>query len=451
MFSATRKHKTVTQIGYGTLVMEVAALVLGLLGLSTDNVVLLFASLIVSIVVSVGLATIVLRRTRRESLSPANRVGSLQQNLEVRRQQTAKPDGLTGLAGRDALREAYSSFLRDDTAPIAALLVCDVDHFKSVNDQFGHTVGDGFLIAIADVLQRQSSDAAAVARIGGDEFGVFALMGETQARAFAEFLQAEIGAIEGGWGSATLSFGIATTWSKEDWDAVLAAADSALYAAKTAGRNRIITESDYAESISTANRDELIVDFENRVRTYADRMLEGMLHRANELTQALRETAERDGLTGVYNREHLSRVFSREFEKAKKKGTPLSIVMIDLDDFGQFNKTRGFVTGDKVLVTAAATINSAVRANDWTARYGGEEFIVVMPDTRELEARMVATRIIEALRTAPFEAFDGTAVRVTGTAGVAELRTDDNGTEDLVNRASGKVIQGKHRGKDRVE
>jgi diguanylate cyclase (GGDEF)-like protein len=359
-------------------------------------------------------------------------------------------DGLTGLGGHDVLRHAYSTISETPSAPVIALLLCDLDHFKAVNDRLGHQVGDELLVSVAALLQNQATGSAAVARLGGDEFGVLAVMSETQGRAFAEFLQHEIRGMGGEFGPVTVSFGVATSRRSADWQSLVAAADSALYAAKTAGRDRVITESDYENAINATDRDELIVDFENRVRTYADRMLEGMLHRANELTRSLRETAERDTLTGLYNREHLSRVFSREFDKARAKDRPLSIVLIDLDDFGQFNKTKGFVTGDRVLAGAALAISSAVRATDWTARYGGEEFIVVMPDTDESDARSVADRVVGALRSAELKAHDGASLQVTGTAGVAELSSRDTCTDDLVDRASDSVIRGKRSGKNQV-
>jgi len=432
------------------LLVNVVALGAGIVGLLIGRQLLLGLALLVSVPVSITLAIGVIWTKVEDEASQLENMTAERAGTNERTRSEYRIDSLTGLGGYDVLRHAYSTISESTSAAVIALLMCDLDHFKAVNDRLGHQLGDELLVSVAALLENQATGSAAVARLGGDEFGVLAVMSETQARAFAEFLRNEITALGTEFGPVTVSFGVATSRQSLDWQSLVAAADSALYAAKTAGRDRVITESDYENAINSTDRDELIVDFENRVRTYADRMLEGMLHRANELTRSLRETAERDTLTGLYNREHLSRVFSREFDKAIAKDRPLSIVLIDLDDFGQFNKTKGFVTGDRVLAGAAKAISSAVRATDWTARYGGEEFIVVMPDTDESEACAVAGRVLSALRSAEVQAHDGSSLQVTGTAGVAELSPRDTCTDDLVNRASDNVIRGKRSGKNQV-
>ena len=100
-----------------------------------------------------------------------------------------------------------------------------------------------------------------------------------------------------------------------------------------------------------------------------------------------------DGLTGLNNRRHFFDQAKGEFERIRRYGRALSVVMIDIDHFKQLNDTHGHFVGDAVLREVARRIQEAVRTIDVVARYGGEEFAVLMPETDLAEAQEVAVRV----------------------------------------------------------
>lgn len=171
----------------------------------------------------------------------------LQQQLEKARAE-ADHDHLTGLPNRRAFEQALKRFHDEAGGEPLFVAICDVDHFKRINDTFGHETGDRLLRAIAGVLQRFASEDCFVARHGGEEFVVL-LRGVTQDEAFERLDTArrelagrkfvarrEQRAI----GQVTFSAGLADVRASDDPRAALAAADAALYRAKEAGRNCVI-------------------------------------------------------------------------------------------------------------------------------------------------------------------------------------------------------------------
>ncbi|MBN1901005.1 diguanylate cyclase [Candidatus Sumerlaeota bacterium] len=104
-----------------------------------------------------------------------------------------------------------------------------------------------------------------------------------------------------------------------------------------------------------------------------------------------------DGLTGVYNRQYFDGVMQREIPRVKRYNHPLSLLMIDICDFKDFNDKYGHVVGDEILRKVARLLMENVRETDIVARYGGDEFVVLMPDTSETQAKMVQERIERAV------------------------------------------------------
>lgn len=114
----------------------------------------------------------------------------------------------------------------------------------------------------------------------------------------------------------------------------------------------------------------------------------------------LEKVSHTDQLTGLYNRRSLDELLPLEFERAKRYQQPLSILMIDLDDFKQINDHYGHGAGDLVLSTLGAILIDNTRKNDAVIRYGGDEFLVIMPHTNEDQARSVADKILKKAREA---------------------------------------------------
>ncbi|MCL1819853.1 MAG: GGDEF domain-containing protein [Oscillospiraceae bacterium] len=107
-----------------------------------------------------------------------------------------------------------------------------------------------------------------------------------------------------------------------------------------------------------------------------------------------------DALTGIYNRRFMEDSLKRIIKSLARSGGILSLMMIDIDYFKKYNDTYGHSDGDVCLKAVAETLKGSLfRADDFVARYGGEEFSVVLPDTDESGARMIAEKILENVRT----------------------------------------------------
>jgi diguanylate cyclase (GGDEF)-like protein len=166
---------------------------------------------------------------------------------EAQQRSFAMSDPLTGLLNRRAFADfaARTNRRRAGIRSTMALLVLDLDHFKSVNDRFGHEVGDRMLKAFADVAEANVRPSDQLFRMGGEEF-CFVLPETSLQEAIdvAERIRHAVAAstVETAQGSAlaTVSIGIAATQFAVDVDVLLAAADAAVYEAKARGRNRVV-------------------------------------------------------------------------------------------------------------------------------------------------------------------------------------------------------------------
>lgn len=172
-----------------------------------------------------------------------------------RHRQAAERDPLTGLLNRRGF-EARLTDLGASALRNGAVLVCDIDHFKKINDTLGHATGDRVIAAIGDMLRQVTGETAVTARFGGEEFVVF-LPGTPMAAAgrLAEQIRQTVAAWD--WkfpdlaGPITISIGVDCVHSGEsDASAAIARADRSLYAAKAAGRNRIFAGGGDARALS---------------------------------------------------------------------------------------------------------------------------------------------------------------------------------------------------------
>jgi diguanylate cyclase (GGDEF)-like protein len=123
------------------------------------------------------------------------------------------------------------------------------------------------------------------------------------------------------------------------------------------------------------------------------------LRRANA---QLREASQRDALTGLYNRRALGEMLRRELARSVRYGAPVSMLLVDVDDFKRINTVCGHAGGDRVLVRVAEVLEENVRDVDFVARIGGDEFFVLLPDADRHGAERVANRLLEAVRRASF-------------------------------------------------
>jgi diguanylate cyclase (GGDEF)-like protein len=170
-----------------------------------------------------------------------------------------------------------------------------------------------------------------------------------------------------------------------------------------------------------------------------------------QLYETTRALADRDPLTGFYNHRYLHERLGEEILRAQRSRSPLSVLMIDLDDFKMVNDTLGHLFGDEVLRWAAEQIRSALRGSDVAARYGGDEFAVLLPDTPAPGAREVGERIVATLVEHPYRAPGRGPVAVAASVGVATFPTDGQTAQALVAGADAALYRVKSGGGRGVE
>lgn len=187
-----------------------------------------------------------------------------------------------------------------------------------------------------------------------------------------------------------------------------------------------------------------------RLLSFRVRAANAQLKRRQKLGEFYRQLSLNDGLTGLYNRAWLNDMLPKLAARARQDGSPLSVIMIDLDHFKRFNDTHGHLAGDAALSSAANVIRESLRPSDFAVRYGGEELMAVLPDTPPGLAEMVAERLAERLRTAMvFPDMRLPLPHVTGSFGVACL--EPGGDEHaLVAAADAALYRAKLAGRDRV-
>jgi two-component system cell cycle response regulator len=169
--------------------------------------------------------------------------------------------------------------------------------------------------------------------------------------------------------------------------------------------------------------------------------------RSYQYKKRLELMAVTDGLTGLYNHRFIFERLEEEIAKVARYGRPLSIIMLDIDNFKQVNDTFGHRAGDEVILSAAHAIMASLRKTDVAGRYGGEEFLVLLPETDLKAAHIVAEKIRNTVALLQFETKD---LAVTISAGVAEAEKGES-FEALINRADAKLYTAKRNGKNRVE
>ncbi len=379
--------------------------------------------------------------------------------LARRRHGPDSRDPLTGLRFRAAMRgDLEAWFASGAREGAAAVWMLDLDHFKRINDTFGHAAGDETLRVVAGVVAGFPELAEGASRIGGEEFGglLSAPSRESVVALLAE-LGREIREASIHHGDATIhvtaSVGFAFLSQGMTVEDAYRRADMALYMAKSRGRDRQVCDDlawDAAESDPTRVA---LEHFENVTKVWTDRMSELIRSVGRRAMEETRKSAERDGLTGLYNRSYWDRRIARELANAAKSGQPLSIAMFDIDDFHWVNVDFGYPTGDLALKAVAELAQNHSRLTDWVARYGGEEFMIVMPGTQANDAALVAERFRAALEAAEVPKYGGGTMKLTASVGVASLADLAPAAFDpvsLVQAASDRVMAAKAAGKNRV-
>jgi diguanylate cyclase (GGDEF)-like protein len=190
--------------------------------------------------------------------------------------------------------------------------------------------------------------------------------------------------------------------------------------------------------------------------TWDAQQLEVARTMANEAAMALenarlyedaRKRADRDPLTGFFNHRYLHERMGEEVVRAQRNKRPLSVMMLDLDDFKLVNDTFGHLFGDRVLTWAAELIRTTLRASDVPARYGGDEFAVILPETDAEDASHAAQRILDAFRDQPFVGEQRGPVPIAASIGTATFPADGRTATELIACADRALYQVKRDGR----
>ncbi len=179
----------------------------------------------------------------------------------------------------------------------------------------------------------------------------------------------------------------------------------------------------------------------------ADQAKAKMWEMVQEISQ-LSEIAQQDYLTGALNRRGMQEAFDREFSRAERTQTPVSIAVLDVDHFKKLNDEHGHAAGDGALQHLAQVTRETLRPTDILARYGGEEFVIILPETGQEEGMQVMARVQREL-TRKFFLHNNQKILMTFSAGVAQRQAGEM-RDEVIQRADEAMYQAKRAGRNRV-
>ncbi|MCP3689730.1 MAG: GGDEF domain-containing protein, partial [Gammaproteobacteria bacterium] len=168
------------------------------------------------------------------------------------------------------------------------------------------------------------------------------------------------------------------------------------------------------------------------------------------LKEELQQQAITDALTGLYNRRYFNDQCEREYSHCARSKSIMSIIIIDMDFFKSINDKFGHPVGDVVLREAGKTYKSCLRKENILCRIGGEEFAILLPDSAQHEASILAERIRITQEQSTIEGEWGVALKPTISLGVSTLVETDKSFNDLLSRADRALYKAKKLGRNQV-
>ncbi|MDH3218134.1 MAG: diguanylate cyclase [Gammaproteobacteria bacterium] len=373
----------------------------------------------------------------------------------------ATRDSLTGCLNRRSFSEQFEMLFnasREDGTELCCIMV-DLDHFKSVNDNFGHATGDEVIKMLAEILKMSTRKDDLVGRYGGEEFClVLPGMPIDMAVKVAERIRLRVKdestrRYENG-PRVTASLGVASMHDNPtDQGNLNHLADEALYAAKQTGRNRVVS---WASMASDEDLTE-IRQAQEAAETGVGPNVANLQHRiaelediASQFSSELEYSKSYDSLTGLPNQVLFYDRIHQAIERGCRHDQIAAVLIIDIEMFSQINASLGRSGGDELLKQVAYRLNSIVRKSDGVSRlsisrFAGDEFAVLLTDLpRKEDVTWAVKRILDIINQ-PVE-IDGNTVYLTSHVGVSLYPTDSESVEGLLNNAmSAKQYSKKHR------
>jgi diguanylate cyclase (GGDEF)-like protein len=164
------------------------------------------------------------------------------------------------------------------------------------------------------------------------------------------------------------------------------------------------------------------------------------------------EQAQLDSLTGVYNHGYFIKALREHGEACLKKNQTLSLIMLDIDHFKQYNDNFGHLIGDEVLVSLCEVIRSHIKHTDAVGRWGGEEFAISLPNTSEEQALHIAGRIRETMSALKIQNPENIFIPVpTVSQGIAFFPAETDDITKLIDLTDNRLYKAKERGRDQIE
>jgi diguanylate cyclase (GGDEF)-like protein len=397
-----------------------------------------------------------LEKNHFELQEMVNRLETTQAHIEQQNKELnflATKDPLTGCLNRRAFNmqfeQVFEKARQNNTA--LSFIMADIDHFKKVNDKFGHAAGDDVIKLFAEIIQSNIRQVDFVGRYGGEEFSiVMPGMDDKGAFALAERIRLRLKtesekSLENG-PRVTASFGVSSLKDyPETAENLQLYADEALFAAKESGRNRVLhwlpRTGKIAQEINPVEISNELEQINNRPEDTKElqlRVIE-LESIASQFSAELEYTKNYDSLTGLPNHILFYDRINQVIERGNRYDQSAAILVIDIGLFGHINATFGRSYGDKVLTEISERIKNTFRKYDAVSRltisrFGGDEFAVLLTD---LSGKETVTWIVMRLQETLAEPIDidGNKIFITNHIGISLYPSDAKNVEDLIKSA----------------
>lgn len=213
-------------------------------------------------------------------------------------------------------------------------------------------------------------------------------------------------------------------------------------------------ERDFLKEVADLMLNDIVARDESLALEQRLRLLEKENVELSMKNRALAELSSRDALTGLFNRWYVLEKIEAELNRCLRHGSPMSLLILDIDHFRKINEFHGHAVGDQVLQSVGRLLRESCRIYDIPGRYGGEEFCLMLPETNVDKTFQVAERLRHRVAETHVVASDG-MVRITASIGIAGLESVPDeavfGANALVERADRALGAAKDRGRNRVE